>query len=335
MMDNAVELMRAYLEDRATENERRMLEEYVSASEENRREYLRFRNLWEAAHAPFREDAIDVKKARRKMLTEMEAGRRPFGRRILGIWKNAAAILLIPLLGVSAYLAHSLGSAGDRESAELSVSAPYGSVVRTKLGDGTSICLNSGSRLTYRDSYPRGERIVGLDGEGWFEVTSDKNNPFTVKLMDGSEVTATGTSFNIDAYDTERLRVTLVEGTLDIGCGGGRHRLGQGCQLIRTGETVRTEQVQDVFKWISWKDDILAFRGDDMGYVFDRLSNIFSVGIKVRDLSITEMKLRATFSDEKIEDIMSILEQVLPIRCERVSGDSAEGGRKKFVISSK
>ena len=334
-MDNVVELMRAYLEDRATENERRTLEEYVSASEENLREYLKFRNLWEASHAPFREDAIDVEKARRKMLAETGAGRGTFGRRLLGIWKNAAAILLIPLLGASAYLAYILGTASDREPAELSVSAPYGSVVRTRLADGTSICLNSGSRLTYMDSYPQGERTVGLDGEGWFEVVSDRDNPFTVKLEDGSEVTATGTSFNIDAYDTDRLRVTLVEGTLDIGCGGGRHRLGQGCQLIRTGEVVRTEQVSDVFKWISWKDDILAFRGDDMGYVFDRLSNIFSVGIEVSDRSILDMRLRATFSDEKIEDIMSLLEQVLPIRCERIAVDSAEGGRKKFVISSK
>lgn len=334
-MDNVVELMRAYLEDRATENERMMLEEYVSASEENRREYLKFRNLWEASHAPFREDAIDVGKARRKMLSEIGTGGRPFGRRILGIWKNAAAILLIPLLGASAYLAYSLSTAGDREPAELSVSAPYGSVVRTRLADGTAICLNSGSRLTYSDKWPQGKRVVGLDGEAWFEVVSDKNNPFTVKLEDGSEVTATGTSFNIDAYDTERLRVTLVEGTLDIGCGGGRHMLGQGCQLIRTGEAVRTEQVQDIFKWISWKDDILAFRGDDMGYVFDRLSNIFSVGIEVSDRSILDMRLRATFSDEKIEDIMSLLEQALPIRCDRVSGSSAEGGRKKFVISPK
>lgn len=334
-MDNAVELMRAYLENRATENERKRLEEYVSASEKNRYEYLRFKNLWEASHAPFKEEDIDVGKAKRKMLAEIGAARKPFGKRFLGVWKSVAAILLIPLLGVSAYLVHAVRTAGERQPAELSVSAPYGSIVRTKLSDGTAICLNSGSRLTYTDSWPQGKRVVGLEGEAWFEVTSDKNNPFTVKLGDGSEVTATGTSFNIDAYDTERLRVTLVEGRLDIACGDGRHQLGQGCQLIRDGESVRTEQVSDVFKWISWKDDILAFRGDDMRYVFDRLSNIFSVCIEVHDRRILDMKLRATFSDEKIEDIMSLLEQVLPIRCERAGGDSTNGERKKFIISSK
>lgn len=326
--------MKAYLEGTATEEQKKTLEEHVVASSENLHEYLEFKNLWEITHTPFNGGDIDMAKSKRRLFSK--AGIRHGARRFLNVWKSAAAALLLPLAGISAYLAYSLFSARPAEgSGGITVSTPYGSIIRTRLADGTSVCLNSGSELSYNpDSFTAG-RSVSLEGEAYFDVVADRSNPFTVKLADGTDVTATGTSFNINAYDTGRLRVTLVEGKLDVGCTGHDYRLEHGCQLIRSADGVRVEQADDLFKWISWKDNILAFRSDTMAYVFERLSDIFNVEIDVEDKDIEAMKLRATFSGDKIEDIMSILEQVLPISCEKVGQDAASVERKKFRIFRK
>ncbi len=335
-MKNAMaDLMKSYLEGKASPDEIKCLEEYVSASEENRKEYMDFRRIWEASNAPFGEEDIDMKRAKRRLLDGIGAGK-PLGKRILRFWETAAAVLLLPLAGFTAYLAFAHWGEPAVQPGEVSLSAPYGSVVRASLPDGTAVCLNSGSSLSYSTLYPTAEgRTVRMEGEAYFDVVSDKSNPFTVRLGDGTDITATGTSFNINAYDPSRLRVTLVEGVLDVGCSGTRHNLAAGEQLVRSGDGVRCGNAGDLVRWISWKDDILAFRGDDMAYVFSRLSDIFNVSIEVTDKKIENMKLRATFCDEKIGEIMSLLEQVLPIRCEQVPGDPADGMKKKFVIFSK
>ena len=333
MKKDITNLMKSYLDGKASADERKRLEEYVSASEENRKKYIDFRRIWEVSHAPFREEDIDKKRAKKKLFAEIGV-QEPLLKRFLRCWEIAAAILLLPLAGFTAYLAFAhWGNAV--QAGDVILSAPYGSVVRASLPDGTAVCLNSGSSLSYRTIYPTEGRTVKMEGEAYFDVVSDKNNPFTVRLGDGTDVTATGTSFNVNAYAPSRLRVTLFEGTLDVGCSGARYNLTSGEQLVRSDNGIKCEKAGDMFKWISWKEDILAFRGDDMAYVFNRLSDIFNVSIEVTDRKIEDMKLRATFCDEKIGDIMSLLEQVLPIRCELIPGDPTDGERKKIVISLK
>lgn len=198
MKKDITDLMKSYLDGKASADERKRLEEYVSASEENRKKYIDFRRIWEVSHAPFREEDIDKKRAKKKLFAEIGV-QEPLLKRFLRCWEIAAAILLLPLAGFTAYLAFAhWGNAV--QAGDVILSAPYGSVVRASLPDGTAVCLNSGSSLSYRTIYPTEGRTVKMEGEAYFDVVSDKNNPFTVRLGDGTDVTATGTSFNVNAY---------------------------------------------------------------------------------------------------------------------------------------
>jgi transmembrane sensor len=52
--------------------------------------------------------------------------------------------------------------------------------------------------LTY--SYPfKDDRLVQLEGEGWFEVTPDEDHPFRI-TAGSATVKVLGTSFNVSAY---------------------------------------------------------------------------------------------------------------------------------------
>jgi transmembrane sensor len=85
-----------------------------------------------------------------------------------------------------------------------------------KLSDGSSVWLNAGSKLTYTKSFGSDNRTVHLEGEGFFSVAHDPDNPFTV-ITSHLEIVALGTSFNVKSYpEEEAIQTTLVSGSLLI-----------------------------------------------------------------------------------------------------------------------
>ena len=84
------------------------------------------------------------------------------------------------------------------------------------LPDGTTVSLNAGSRLKYDERFGINDRIVELEGEGYFKVAKDSKRLFTVKTS-YLNVNALGTAFNIKAYsDDNTIETTLVEGSVRI-----------------------------------------------------------------------------------------------------------------------
>jgi ferric-dicitrate binding protein FerR (iron transport regulator) len=84
------------------------------------------------------------------------------------------------------------------------------------LPDGTEVTLNAGSRLKYDNWFGINERVVQLEGEGYFKVAKDAKKPFIVKTS-YLNVRALGTEFNVKAYsDDNTIETTLVEGSIKI-----------------------------------------------------------------------------------------------------------------------
>jgi ferric-dicitrate binding protein FerR (iron transport regulator) len=93
---------------------------------------------------------------------------------------------------------------------------PLGSRAQFTLSDGTAVTLNAGSKLKYDNSFGIKDRIVQLEGEGYFKVAKDASRPFTVKTL-YLNVRALGTEFNVKAYpDDKTIETTLVEGSIKV-----------------------------------------------------------------------------------------------------------------------
>ena len=82
------------------------------------------------------------------------------------------------------------------------MSSAYGLVSKITLPDGSEVWLNSGSKLHYPKQFVGDHRKVYLSGEAYFKVSSDKKHRFDVALSNGITVSAYGTEFNINAYNT-------------------------------------------------------------------------------------------------------------------------------------
>ena len=80
------------------------------------------------------------------------------------------------------------------------------------LPDSSMVFLNKNSKLSYSKNFNAQERIVYLEGESFFDVKRNPDQPFLV-YAGMTKTRALGTSFNIKAYEQqERVEVTVASG---------------------------------------------------------------------------------------------------------------------------
>ncbi len=132
------------------------------------------------------------------------------------MWRSAAAIAA---LVIASYFSFQLGGKQQQnvQFADINIETVWGSQVKTYLPDGTLVWLNANSKLTYSQGFGVDDRIVHLNGEGYFEVTHHEKLPFSVQTNE-LRVSVFGTKFNFRNYaDDNEAMISLLEGKVSIG----------------------------------------------------------------------------------------------------------------------
>jgi transmembrane sensor len=160
------------------------------------------------------------------------------------------------------------------------MSTPRGGSYRITLPDGTKVWLNASSSITYPTVFTGGERLVSINGEAYFEVAQNAQQPFKVAAR-GMEVQILGTAFNINAYDDEpSVRTTLLEGSVKVVAGTQSTppiQPGQQAKLTKTGLTVINDVNTD--ETIAWKNGYFQFTDADMATVMRQLEKWYDVEV--------------------------------------------------------
>ncbi len=262
------------------------------------------------------------------------------GRRVskfINSFSRIAAILILPLLvytGISLY--RNSGKAADTW---VEIKAPGWTRAHFSLPDSTSVWLNSNSSIKYRSSFIR-NREVTLNGEAFFNVTENSKKPFKV-LADEVMVTVLGTKFNIASYENEDdIEVVLEEGKLVFS-----DKSRQQSYVMKPNElivynknskdySVETVQTQ---KYSSWLEGKLVFRNDPLDVIARRLERWYNVKVETRGEFKEDIRLRATFVDENIEEVLYFMKRSLPIDYIIQEGGVSEDSvyyKKKIIITS-
>jgi len=167
------------------------------------------------------------------------------------------------------------------------IATPVGGQYAVILPDGSKVWLNAGSSLKYPTRFAPTGRKVTLTGEGYFEITHqrDKNGkiPFTVSVFKGSrpteEVQVLGTHFNINAYTNEpSVKTTLLQGSVSISLNDGKTALlkpGQEAELDNQNLNI---QQADTEMATAWKNGEFVFR-EDLRSVLRKVARWYDVEI--------------------------------------------------------
>ena len=206
-----------------------------------------------------------------------------------------------------------------------SVQVPAGEHLRVLLADGSAVTLNACSELRYPETFARRRRGVRLvRGEAFFEVAPDASAPFTVETDDMS-VEVLGTKFNVNAYDEGTTTVYLKEGKVRLTervTGERKRYLMSPDELLTVDRNARKcYAVRHTGKSTpeAWLHNNYTFTNAPLEDVAGFLERHYAVEIEVADPRILQYSYTMEFYNETIDEVLSVMAQITPIRYSRVN----------------
>lgn len=161
-----------------------------------------------------------------------------------------------------------------------SLHVPRAATYQLTLVDGTRVTLNSDSKLTYPSSFGMGDRVVQLDGEGYFEVTKTNNRSKFIVQTNKQRIQVLGTKFNVKSYlQEEKELTTLAEGSVKVSVGAHSIMLIPNQQASSSGQSLDKKDV-DVEDVLSWTKGQFCFDGSNTEEVLREVARWYDIEIK-------------------------------------------------------
>jgi len=210
-----------YLKGELTADETKELISWIKLDSANKRYFDEYCEIWITAKASQKSYVYNFNKGFWKFKQKIKTGEDlSVGINKISLFKTLTryAAIFIVAFSLSGLLFYYIGKnrVTNPKQGFSELIVPLGSRVQFSLSDGTEGTLNAGSRLKYDNLFGITDRVVQLEGEGYFKVAKDSKKPFTVKTSH-LNILALGTTFNIKAYPEDKtIETTLVEGSIKI-----------------------------------------------------------------------------------------------------------------------
>lgn len=291
-----------------------VLRQWIKEKPENREYFQNTVAIWKATGVMSNADGFDVTSAIGKFKEETQpANRMEFYRRALKL--SATAIILL-LCGVSSlfFLWQSERSASEmvEEYKEYVVEVPDGAKSKITFPDGSVVWLNAGSKVTYDSNFARESRNVGLTGEGYFEVSKNKELPFVVNTGKLT-VKVLGTKFNLKSYEEDsEVKVTLKEGAVKVGdfltdAAPVVLKPNQRFTFKKMTQTIQVDSV-DASHIENWRNGAMSFDKVPLEEIAKELRRLYNIPIRIESDKLKHIVYYSDFQENvSIEKVLEIL----------------------------
>ena len=283
-------------------------------------------------------------------------------RHLIQRLQRVAAVLFLPLVMFSTWLLLQK----DETSTPIQYVELYsnpGMVAAFELPDGSNVWLNGGSRLRYPAVFNGKSREVEMNGQGYFEITHNDKQPFTVRTSESFSLEVLGTSFNLSAYDDEDfIETILVEGSVrlklqqngkmvqremkpnekviytkksetvsaNIPSSGTQNTLAGSTKEVKP-ESVKVATIDPQYD-IAWKDRQILFKYHPMEQVIRTLGRYYNVQFVVKDEKVMESVITGKFSNEQLPQVMEYLKIASGIKYNIIPASVENGQMKPEVV---
>ena len=224
-----------------------------------------------------------------------------------------AGVLLIPILLLM--VIHNYKETSLKKLSWVEIKAPAWTRAQFSLPDGTVGWLNGNSSIKYNENF-NADRQVFLTGEAFFDVFKDKERPFVVNTNEVN-LKVLGTRFNIESYENENIvEVVLETGSLEFSDKTlNRSYTMKPNDLVLYDKSHKdfTTEVVHPQKYLSWTEGKLVFRNDPLDVIARRLERWYDIDVELEAGSTENIRWRATFIDEDLEEVLKIMKRSLPI----------------------
>lgn len=193
---------------------------------------------------------------------------------------------------------------------------PFGKQSFIVLSEGTKVWLNSGSKLFFPPSFKGKTREVLLEGEAFFDVSTNLEKPFYVKT-ESFETKVYGTRFNVQAYkQDDNFQVVLVEGKISMNVNSRSLNNEvflapyQKASIIKGDDKIEITNVENIDIYTTWINGYLTFSNEDISNILKKVSRYYNVDIKIENPDKIERvygKLDLKDSIERVLDVVAYI----------------------------
>ena len=190
------------------------------------------------------------------------------------------------------------------------IHVPAGQRTELILTDGTKVWLNSKSTFSFPNIFSEKNRNVSLDGEGYFDVTNNKKQPFIVSTLK-YDIKVWGTQFNVIAYSASNIfETSLLKGSIELlnpGTDKGVLILPNERIFLNADHLVRAPISN--YNHFLWKDGIISFDNESFPEMITKLELYFDLQIINKNKTILRNRYTGKFrTKDGVEHILKVLQ---------------------------
>ena len=318
-MDKIHQLIAKYFAEDISSEEMSQLRGWLDASAENKMLFDDLKQEWDNLElfSSSKDKTRVLNNVKERIRTEDKKSGKTVRKLFYGNWyKLAASVALTLSLGSLAWYQISepfskLNTIGyEVKECKAGEQSDY------LLADGSQIVMNGDSRVKYKANLPGTERNIYLEGEAFFDVARNEQKPFVIN-MDGANVKVLGTSFNVKAYpEDETMETSVLTGKVAFTPTKGILKKEKESILLIPGKKgVINQKKNRIDKLdvenqldIDWMKKKLNFSNTALADLTKSLYRMYGMKFKFTDNSLRDLKITASFENEKLEEIMKILE---------------------------
>lgn len=321
-------LLLRFFSGETSEEETKEIIKWIQSSDDNYKEAKDIYSIYSACKLEQAKSKIDINAAFNQIEGKIQKKRISLRTQsVIQLLQKIAVIIVLPLSIFTGYLLMNKNTPINTHYIE--ITSKKGMVSKTVLPDSTVVWLNSGSTLKYPSAFTSSERNVELEGEAYFDVQKNEDQPFYINKGQNLSVHVLGTSFNIEAYaDDDIITTTLVEGKVKVsyrdtdGTSKESH-LSPSQKLVYNinNKDAVTEDVS-VAQYIAWKDGEIIFEDTGLKNVLRLLSKHFNVDFKVKNEQLYTNAFTGKFEGERLDEILTLIKMSSNINYRYIQKDS-------------
>ena len=195
---------------------------------------------------------------------------------------------------------------------------PKGKHTKLILSDGSSIHVNSGTRVVYPRVFSRQRREIFVDGEIYIDVRPDRKSPFIVKTGK-FDVEVLGTAFNVCAYKEDSFaEVTLVRGAVKLtDSRKGTMELSPDQKARIDDGRLSGKQTVEAWKYTAWTDGLLILEGEPLTRVLDRLERYYGDDITTAGLDVNPLIRGSLDLNCTLCEVLERISVIAPVQAQK------------------
>lgn len=314
---NIGRIIENYIQGNVSTEDEKILYAWLEENPENEKLLFGKKDLWEASQLGTK-SLNDVENQQWSLLQERINLQKTKHNSFKEILRIAAAVIIALGIGWMAHYSYSEGMFSNQQVEYKHIEASKGQIKEIFLADGTHVWLNADSKLSFPSDFTEDKREIELEGEAFFEVTSNEDYPFLVKTKKHT-VKVTGTQFNICEYpECKIIETTLVEGKVKIITGNFIKDLKPGQQSSFNTLTSEVKINETDFEiYTAWKEGRYEFKNEPVEKILKIAERWWDVEINYPETKLKLERISGVLRKHKpLEQHLDVFKQLVQFEYE-------------------